>query len=260
MRVHEILYLMTLCVACGGDSEQASLNQCDGTDTLHLSYSTGGTSILPANVVPWRAFFMVDGKCRLFANDDPWQPVRVTQLTTEDLQELETALDLRAWPSLSGTYCSDAADGPTENYWIYTHAMRAAPANNGLCSNSPDDIRQRARNFLALAARRGDELQGPIRYTLAPAPEGSGGFGQFKDAVRWPLGDVGAYLTQGEQTRIAQQIEAATLRELRARYLRGAIGSFSASFIPIMEPDGQRYELRMRDVAPYGDESSRDLP
>lgn len=260
MRAHEVLWLAALCVACRGDSEQVPINLCDGTDTLRLNYSTGGTSLLPDGFVFSHAFFMVDGKCRLFANDDPWQPTRVTQLTAQTLQELEAAIDIDAWPALSNNYCSDAFDGPVESYWIYTHATRAGTPETGLCTNSPHDIQQRARSFLTAAAKQGDELQGPVRYTLLLAADASGLRGGFKGAVPWPLGDVAAHLTGAEQTRIADQAEAATLRGLRASYLRGELGSTDERFIPVLEPNGQRYELRMRDVAPYGDESPRDLP
>lgn len=76
----------------------------------------------------------------------------------------------------------------------------------------------------------------------------------------WPLGNVEAASALDAEgmpgIRTAEDADAAALRLLRARYVQGEIGEYPLFGVPIVEQDGRRFLLFLRDESPFEQELS----
>lgn len=228
---------------------------CDGSERLRLSYMRLGGSLLQrgADVLqgPGLPYLMLDGRCTLFVRSDTWSPVRSFTLDSADFQQLSVALRMKTWQSRERYYCLDIADGPTQTFSAPGVVWEVIPFHMPACSESESDLAGTVQAYIDSVSARGDVLNGAVRYSLV-AFTGRDFGTTFRGAAGWPLGLPADYVTTDAlPDRLAAGADASTLRQLRDRYLSGEIGSLDDSLIPIEQDDGQRYALRLRDVAPF---------
>lgn len=262
------------CDACIGEdasSESPQIKICDGTDNIRVLASrsqTGklewGAGELYQNDLP---LLLVDGQCRLFLLRDEWSELRSKRLSVPEEMTLSRALNVNAWTPYEGTYCNYAYDGSIDLYWVSGAAVRDAPCMNG--PELPPALAWSAvAEYLSTQYETGAQVDAALWYTLVPG--GSPGAGsslaeqQFHGGEPWPVaGDPKDLSPASARDPVtihrAEGADADVLRGLRQKVLNGEIGRKQAVFIPIVQADGKRYELRIRDATPFDDENGPTL-
>ena len=252
--------------AVGPDSGGGSL--CESEAGLDLAaLSTGGAPAAYGSDVLYENgthALVVDRSCGYAVRGGLWNEARMGPLTQEDVSSLEETAQLSKWADVQGSYCYAAFDGPDFVFWYRgaTIWIRACGYPGGPAPAL--DPREPLRTFAANLYSRGAALAGPVRFALVrrTAELRPGEEDKFRGGQPWPLAgapaNVAAMPSQTEPyplvpIHVASGADAVTLGSLRAALLAGTIGN--GQFIPIVENDGALYELYVRDVLPFEDES-----
>jgi hypothetical protein len=205
---------------------------------------------------------LVDGTCRYHVRGGLWNEARTGTLSAQDLERLSAQLRYPEWPRLAGRYCVGAFDLPAQHFWFDRAAIVKVPCGTG---DTPIRFDPQAPSIEVGKAlyQKGLPIDGAARFALVatlPAPPANMQ-SRYRGAEPWPLASDPRMLTphvtgMGPQPIPIHRVDgadAATLRRLRVRMLAGEIGEGGPvpAFIPIRQPNGQLYELYVRDVLPF---------
>lgn len=182
-------------------------------------------------------------------------------LTDAQAEELSRFLALEEWETLKPEYSGWCAShlGPTSFRWG-ERSLELQPCSR--LEPPPVDFRHDLLELRGALLERlepwGQPLDGPVRYVLvdnSEAHDREGSDRSFRDAPVWPLGDPDAvavmetYDGPPPEVHVASGGEAMLLRAIRDAWVAEEIGWPYTSFVPVVGPDGRRYELYARDVA-----------
>lgn len=233
---------------------------CDGRSSLRIAHwgqpenaDVGQALLLERGSTN----FFLDGSCHAWLRTGEWGELRTLDLTAADVAALIKALRLAEWKALDSKYCVDVTDLGALGFYFDGKLITLSGCN--VLPSAPFDIWQLVREeTAALYARAKPITTGRVRYLLERHP------GEDPNAMRggspWPLGNVEAASALDAQgmpgIRIAEDADAAALRLLRARYVQGEIGEYPLFGVPIVEQDGRRFLLFLRDESPFEQELS----
>jgi hypothetical protein len=236
------------------------LELCDGTHQVKVFAARSGTGIYELGAVPVYLNLpqlVLDGECTLYLLRDELSELRAKHLDDSGEQELIQALKVDFWRRAAGDYCTFIDDGPLDVYWLDHVVVRNGPCRG---PELPTDLGWKYfADYIASQYETATAVDGDLWYTLVAdgSTAGANAFkdGYFRNAKPWPLdGDPAELATSSNgrvQTYRAVGDDAQALRNLRARVVHGSIGSVGALFLPIEQPDGSRFQLRIRDTTPF---------
>ena len=228
---------------------------CDGSDGLRLFYVSSGyrNAAYGAEVMqgPGYPYLMLNGHCQMYIRDDVWHPLTVKRMSEADLGELAEHLQLSTWPAKNPIYCMPVADGAVDTFGAPGIYWEIAPSALSGCAEPPLGFVPNLQSYVSTIRGSGVAYEGEVAYSLVPL--NSSLFGDdFKAASAWPLGAPEASVTDDQTPfRVVDGGEASTLRSLRDRFLSGELGNWYTRYIPVEQPNGDRFELRLRDVSPF---------
>lgn len=253
-----------------GDLADANVAEptCDGGSAVQLSYLTGG----PGNVhsgsqVMWEngpQFFLITEACTFYAQVGQWGPVTTGRLETDELVNLVERLRLEELLQ-TPEYCTSNIGGLRQRIEYLERASTQRRCDDASVHelNSVFDEMIVVANELHQA---GVPVDGPVRFSLLYRSENVAREDSFYvDGQAWPVGDPHQFANPAESEDVlvvdvhtTDGAGATALRELRERAV--AIDPLR-QFIPIVEPDGSRFQLFLRDSLPqYEGDNGRLLP
>lgn len=248
----------------GSDDASSSTDpRCSSVPVLALSLSfrpsTGiaafGHSVLDEN---GGYFLALTSDFVAYVQDGPANPVVSVQLGADDVESLFAALTVADWPSFAGKHCYTVDD-------LGSFTLRAGAEEVSVAGCQPDDPDRRPWDVVQEFGRQlsslyaiGIPVEGePVRYSVL---QDTGVYeilpdSWFSGAPEWPLDNIAAVAFDPSQgggpvpVWTAVDDEAAVLRALRVRWMSGEWGGpFPGTHqIPIVQADGSRYLLYMRD-------------
>lgn len=214
-------------------------------------------------------YVVVDPSCRFAVFDaaTTYQGEAVEgQLTNEQAAELTDFLALEEWASLEPAYGLAMSDGSSTRFaWGGRSLDINYSCGGGLSAEPPPAFLVEVPGELASRLRPiGQPPSGSVRYSLGLGDQSSLGDPAFEGAPEWPLDIPPDEVIRNQATeRSAQAAEgddALQLRALRTAFLDGELGTPGGSFIPIVEPDGTRYALHVRDVVEFERDGAPFVP
>jgi hypothetical protein len=266
---------MTLA-SCGGatpadssnaDGGNSGVEICDGSAGVRLAaFVGGGGPVAPGLYMlgenGWN-YLLVSGRCEAWVLKEPVAPLRHVVLSKEQANSLASDFRLGEWngfpPAMGG-----CPDGSGVRFRYLGDEVSGVPC--GLMPSHPLSSMSKA---LAMQVSNlyaaGSAVEGDARYLLASEdPDSPRDSQAYRNASVWPLSSPAdtvaipskdLYRYQRGGSRRASAEEASLLRALRTSWLEGAIGWSVSQFIPIVQADGARYQLYVRDSCPWENES-----
>jgi len=258
--------------SCGGTARADSSNTdeagsaveiCDGSARVRLAALTGGGGLVHPGVYVlsengWH-YLLVSGQCEAWVLKEPTASLKHVMLSREQARSLARDFRVGEWSSITPASggCSDA---PTVRFRFDKDEVIGAPC--GLKPEHPVSAMDAAfRMQIETLHAAGSAAEWDVRYWLAlePTPPQSSD-AYYRNAASWPLSsspdavaisfaEISRY--QRGVGRHASAEEASLLRTLRTSWLDGAIGWRGSGFIPIVGPDGARFQLYVRDASPW---------
>jgi hypothetical protein len=261
--------------ACGGSTElgagvsstTSAVHVCDGSAGARLAARVGGggpsepgREMLAEN--GWE-YLIVTGTCDAWVLPSESQPLRHLTLSSEQERALVRDLRVGRWSALSARTppaggCADAGS--------ITYRFDQVHYESPACGLDPADefalVDAALDPKLQQLAGAGVAADGDVRYLLIEGDASTGLDYAYKNPATWPLGAAPAALAVTRAQTFAQPTagrslrasgdDASGLRALRDDFLAGRIGNMMyAGFIPIVAADGMRFELYVRDAAPF---------
>jgi len=223
-------------------------------------------------------YVVIDPSCEFAAyaardtSQDSLGTAYAGQLTAEQAQELDSFLSLEAWSSLEAQYGwgGTVADAPDNHYaWGDRKVALEGTSDPAPPADFPHDLRSLTGRLFIRLKSIGSPVCGPIRYTLGEVSTSTlaASDSHERKPSGWPLMTPPAALAtpdgvgfEEQIVHVAQDEDAARLRNLRARYLAGEFGSTTSDAIPIVEPDGTVFKLYARDVVEFEREGEAFIP
>ena len=207
---------------------------------------------------------VIDPSCRFTVFDaaSEYQGEAVEgRLTDEQAAELATFLGLQEWEGFEAIYGLSICDGGSARFAWGERVLDLIPscgASAGPPASVLDKLRTVPRELASRLRPLGEPSSGPVRYLLGRGNESPLVDRGYEGAPEWPL-DISpesVIRSQGERglgviVQTADGEDARRLRALRTAFLDGAFGVRNGSFIPIVQPDGSRYDLQVRDVVEF---------
>ncbi len=210
-------------------------------------------------------YVVVDPSCRFTVYDATDGHIGAAvegQLTDDQAAELSAFLALQEWEGLEDFYGLTVCDGSNFRFAWGDRTLALAPAC-GATAEQPEAFRHQlttlSRDLASRLRPLGEPVSGPVRYLLGRGNESPLVDAGFEGAPAWPLEipPESVLLDQGEPgplgliVQTADGEDARRLRALRTALLDGEFGVSHASFTPIVQPDGSRYALNVRDVVEF---------
>ncbi|MFM2416165.1 MAG: hypothetical protein RL385_888 [Pseudomonadota bacterium] len=255
------------------DADAASATDvklCDGSSGLRLAYQAivGGTDNNGERLLFENGThtLYLDGSCRLWVREGQWSAVRTRMMAASDVSALQAGLPLSRWVELasgSSEYCVTEFDSQVLQFLVGSSVFQVGCGRfSSPVLNTSEEME--LQNAVLAEIKRlyqsAAPIDGPVRYTLLPFLGGFVSAEDWKGAVAWPLSSNPNELAERRPdpeslppltAHQAQGADASKLRALRDRYLAGEIGRFPLIAIPILQPDGSRFMLYLRDEYPF---------
>jgi hypothetical protein len=247
----------------GSPDPGAGVELCDGRTGVRLWAGSSGGGLAPPGVNMlaengWH-YLLLSGQCEAWVLKEPEAPLRHLTLSREQARSLARDFRLGEWknflPALGG--CPDA---PTTFFRFDKDFVSGIP-----CGLKPDHPLHAMSAALVMQIENlyaaGIAAEGDVRYLLAiEEPDAPRNGDAYRNAPPWPLSaspnavavplkDIYNY-QRGESRRESAE-GAAPLRALRTSWLDGAIGWRPSQFTPVVETDGARFRLYLRDSSPW---------
>jgi hypothetical protein len=275
-----------------GELPKTQIDLCNGSTEIQLYVNLVGSGNKIPGVETSYSIFILDEKCQIYLKRSWWDPIRVRTLTSAEIEELKTALRVEEWPAITGTHyrddCVSYYTAWVAGYEIVVgHAACPMQTDSSAItvppykgegpvpiSNPPIDIYQLAYDYLNAHYDEGTPISGPVRYALCER-QNQPTDDIFRGAEPWPFGDPAEIAITveeqysyppSEKNFIADGEQADILRELRRRFNAWEISySFTGTYllknplegIPILQPNGEGYELFVCDISPFEDDTGR---
>ena len=266
-------------VACATNRDQEPAGHlCAGTGTSQLSF--GALSLPPpARVVPGMhvmfengsSFFYVDDSCHYWAKTpaDAWSEVRTGVLTRTQELALAARLGSSNWDAWAGEQVP--RDGISDANLLVLMPQMSIDSMImcfGGCAGEPvpAGLQTAAAEVSVIAAElwaSGAAVTGDVRYFVVreefPVPV---------PYLDWPLAlnvsdiatsELDAASGSWGRGRSATGPDAASLRALRSQYLSSTTPEL-VPHIPVMDANGDRYKVFLRDSLPQEDASGLVRP
>jgi hypothetical protein len=241
---------------------------CDGTTSIRLAYVMGGGGqIEPASRVLSEngyRYLLVSGTCHYWVMEDVRADVREGDLSAEAAASLSTALRLGAWSTAEKeARPPSCSDGPSESLRFGDERVRVPPQ----CT-SPTSAVPAAWLATILPATLdglyggGRPVSGNARFVLM---KDSAGWSPLTadNAAQWPLATTAVTVARSREQAnayepgdadVASGDDAVMLKTLRRDLFAKSGFQYTGGFIPVVDDDGLRYQLFVRDDIPVEDE------
>jgi hypothetical protein len=244
----------------GGSAAGGTL--CNGEPSVRLAFQTvGGGQTLPGSRVVIEngfRYLVVTGDCRYWVMKDDELDVHEGTLTPQEAAGVETALRLSEWSSLNAMYARCGADVPSD---LLRFDETRVAISGCIGGEAPKWLVAGLEMSLEKLYAAGTSVEGPTRFLLITEASIWPALLEARAAL-WPLADDPMTLarTYEEASRytpgtsqVASSADAGALRKLRRDFFASGGGQYSGGFIPVLGPDGARYQLFARDSIPLED-------
>ena len=239
------------------DATVPNILNCEGGDEVVLSYLTQVTAaVVAGSEVLWdngTQFFLITGSCQYYAQLGKWEPITTGSLGVEEVNGIAERLQLKQLLERP-QYCTQTVDALKKRL-----GLGERYSQQGLCPGEVEDPLNQAFDEAVDVTRElhqaGSGISGAVRFTLLHrsklVPEEDQ---DYEDGVEWPLGDPMVFANPAESEDILEVDEhlvedegASKLREIRNA---AAAKDPYRQFIPIVQGDGARFQLFVRDSLP----------
>ena len=247
----------------GGPTDNPGVEICDGRAGVRLAAVSGGGGLAPPGVDMlsengWH-YLLVSGQCEAWVLKEVAAPLRHLLLSREQARSLAREFRLGEWSSITAA-AGGCPDAPTVRFRFDKEEIAGGPC--GLKTDHPIFIMSTALLMqVGNLYAAGVSTEADVRYLLGVEdPDAPRTGDAYRNAPLWPLStppdavavptkELHSYRRGG--SRHASNGEASLLRALRTSWLDGTIGSKMSEFIPIVENDGARFRLYVRDASPW---------
>jgi len=260
----------SLCACDDGTNVSASVEEvCGESGGGFVALQTmGGQIALGDRVLAelGARYVVVDPSCRFVVyNSREARGGAVSGwLSDEQAQELASFLSLHEWSGLDSEYGWSVCDGAVNRFVWGGRSVDLIP----FCPESPipgpppsfrHDLQGLAAQLVSSLGPLGEPVAGPVRYLLFRGNHSTNADSQYVGAPAWPLDTPpdSVAITREEamseeaSVQTASGEDAELLRSLRAAFLNGEFGVSYGAYVPIEQPDGQRFDLYVRDVVEF---------